>query len=221
MVGKYYRLWFPKEESIKVMKVFIGKYRNWWGPYEIANLLQKVNVSEDRCDKLGDWLADTRLSTFCNWIYSKRNRTVKVRIDVHDTWSMDSTLAYIILPMLKQLRRTTHGASDVDDKDVPKVLRSTSAPVKENEWDIDDNCFDRWDWVLDEMIWAFGQVNEDWEEQYHNKDGEWHFEDRENDMREIVWDKKPVIDKKGLKAHRKRMRNGFRLFGKYYSGLWD
>ena len=203
------------------MKVFIGKYHSWWGPHQIVDLLQKVGVSEDRCDKVGHWLADTQLSTFCNWIYSKRNRTIKVRIDDHDTWSMDSTLAYIILPMLKQLRRTTHGASAVDDKDVPKVLRSTSAPVKENEWDIDDNCFDRWDWVLDEMIWAFGQVNEDWEEQYHNKDGEWHFEDRENDMREIVWDKKPVIDKKGLKAHRKRMRNGFRLFGKYYSGLWD
>ena len=203
------------------MKVFIGKYHNWWGPFEIAFLLQKVGVREDRCDKFGQWLADTQLSTFCNWIYSKRNRTIKVRIDDHDTWSMDSTLAYIILPMLKQLRRTTHGASEVDDKDVPKVLRSTSAPVKENEWDIDDNCFDRWDWVLDEMIWAFGQVNEDWEDQYHKEAGESHYEDIENDMSELVWDKKPVIDKKGLKAHRKRMNNGFRLFGKYYSGLWD
>ena len=203
------------------MKVFIGKYRNWWGPHQIVDLLQKVGVSENRCDKLGQWLADTQLSTFCNWIYSKRNRTIKVRIDDYDTWSMDSTLAYIILPMLKQLRRTTHGASDVDDKDVPKVLRSTSAPVKENEWDADDNFFDRWDWVLDEMIWAFSQVNEDWEDQYHKEAGESHYEDIENDMSELVWDKKPVIDKKGLKAHRKRMNNGFRLFGKYYSGLWD
>ena len=175
------------------MKVYIGPYKNWIGPYQFANLLQKVGVSEDRCGELGKWLADTQLSTFCNWIDNKRIRNIQVRIDEYDTWSMDSTLAYIILPMLKQLRRTTHGASAVDDKDVPKVLRSTSAPVKENEWDIDDNCFDRWDWVLDEMIWAFSQVNH--EQLFMN--------DNSTD------------------SYGKRMQNGFRLFGKYYSGLWD
>ena len=203
------------------MKVFIGKYRNWWGPYEIAFLLQKVGVREDRCDKFGQWLADTRLSTFCNWIYSKRNRTVKVRIDVHDTWSMDSTLAYIILPMLKQLKETKHGAPNVDDKDVPKELRSSSAPKTKNEWIADDNRDARWDWVLDEMIWAFSQTNKDWENEYYKELGEHHFEDTENNMSELVWDKKPVIDNSGLKNHQKRINRGFELFGKYYCNLWD
>ena len=175
------------------MKVFIGKYPRWWGPHQIVDLLQKVGVSEDRCDKLGDWLFDTQLSNFCDWIDSKRKRKIQVRIDKYDTWSMDSTLAHIILPMLKQLKETKHGAPDVDDKDVPKKLRSTSAPVKENEWDTDDNWFDRWDWVLDEMIWTFSQVNH--EELFMN--------DNSTD------------------SYGKRMKNGFRLFGKYYSGLWD
>ena len=158
------------------MKVYIGPYKNWIGPYQLADLLQKVGVSEHRCGKLGKWLADTQLSTFCNWIDNKRVRNIQVRIDKYDTWSMDSTLAYIILPMLKQIKETKHGAPNIDDKDVPKKLRSTSAPVKENEWDTDDNWFDRWDWVLDEMIWTFSQVNEDWEDQYHKEGGEWHFE---------------------------------------------
>ena len=112
------------------MKVFIGKYPQWWGPYQIADLLQKVGVSEDRCDKLGDWIADTQLSNFCNWVESKRKRKIQVRIDKYDTWSMDVTLSYIILPMLKQLKETKHSAADVDDKDVPKKLRSTSSPKK-------------------------------------------------------------------------------------------
>ena len=204
------------------MKVFIGKYPRWWGPYQIADLLQKVGMSENQCDKIGNWIADTQLSNFCNWVESKRKRKIQVRIDKYDTWSMDSTLSYIILPMLKQLKETKHSAADVNDKDVPKKLRSTSAPKKENDWDSDDNLFARWDWVLDEMIWAFGQVNEDWQDQYYKEPrGEWHTKDPENDISEIVWDKKPVIDTKGLKAHNKRMQNGFRLFGKYYSNLWD
>jgi hypothetical protein len=52
---------------------------------------------------------------------------------------------------------------------------------------------DRWDWVLDEMIYAFsykveesnGKDDENWRENY------------------------------------KRVDNGFRLFGKYYQNLWD
>jgi molybdopterin molybdotransferase len=42
-----------------------------------------------------------------------------------------------------------------DDIDVPEELRSTSAPPKENEYDTDANHFARWDWVMDEMIFAF------------------------------------------------------------------
>ena len=145
-------------EPEKIMKVFIGKYPQWWGPYQIADLIQKVGLSEDRCDKLGDWFADTPIYTFCNWVDSKRKRKIQVRIDKYDTWNMESTLSYIIIPMLKQLKETKHGSPNVDDTDMPKELRSTSAPEKENEWDIDDNWHDRWNWVLDEMIWAFEKI---------------------------------------------------------------
>jgi len=94
---------------------------------------------------------------------------------------------------------------------------------KEHDWETDDNWEARWDWVLDEMIWAFSQINdnEGWEREYYVKAGEWHFEDEKDGMSEMVWDKKPVIDNKGIKAHRARMQNGFILFGKYYTGLWD
>ena len=38
-----------------------------------------------------------------------KSRKVKIKIDRHDTYSMDHTLALIILPMLVQLRNTKHG----------------------------------------------------------------------------------------------------------------
>ena len=124
---------------------------------------------------------------------------IEVRIDKEDTWSMDYTLAHVILPMLKQLKETKHGSPFTDDADVPEELRSTSAEPKENKWDTDSNFHARWNWIMDEMIWAFEQkCRDDWMENYdYNK-----------------W------DSEGVKAHQDRMSNGFKLFGKYYENLW-
>jgi hypothetical protein len=114
--------------------------------------------------------------------------------------------------MLVQLKDTTHGAPCVDDLDVPEELRSTNAPPKENDYDADAYWFDRWDWVLDEMIWSFNEKNKDnWQEQYYGP-----YIEKEDDLGEFEW-----IDDVGRKVHQERMSNGFRLFGKYYENLWD
>jgi len=151
-----------------------------------------------------------------NWIwFDRRTQKVKVRIDRWDTWSMDHTLAPIILPMLVQLKATKHGAPLVDDKDVPKELKSTNAPLKENEWDIDDWHFKRWDWVMDEMIWAFEQKCRDhWEDDYYGPYIE--SEDKRELFGRFEW-----TDDEGRKKHQERMSNGFRLFGTYFENLWD
>jgi hypothetical protein len=203
------------------MHIKIGPYKDFYGIYHFTDMLHKIGVSEDRCDKIGNWLAETWIDDACEWADKKRTRNIKVRIDKYDTWSMDTTLAHIILPMLHQLKETKHGCPDVNDEDVPKKLRVREATHHDGE--TDDNWEARWDWVLDEMIWAFSQMNEneDWEKEYCVKPGEWHFEDKKDGMSEMVWDKKAVIDNKGIKAHRARMQNGFILFGKYYTGLWD
>lgn len=130
------------------------------------------------------------------------SHSVKVKIHKYDTWSMDHTLALIILPMLKQLKETKHSAPFVDMKDVPKELRATKKQLNEylKGGDTDPHHFKRWDWILDEMIWAFEQKwRDDWMEDYdYNK-----------------W------DSEGIKAHQDRMSNGFRLFGTYFENLWD
>ena len=150
-------------------------------------------------------------------------RKIEVHIDEYDTWSMDHTLSYIIAPMLKQLKATTHGAPYVDDEDVPEHLRSTAAKPKKDENDTDEFHFDRWDWVLDEMIWAFEQhdngdskffdhtESEKYREQYGDSD-EFHF----NEMIKLI-----KVDRDGLDAWHSRKNNAFKLFGKYYQSLWD
>jgi hypothetical protein len=150
------------------MKIYKSNYRyHWVSPYTILKAVcfwEKdddvfYNHEDTPGHKYDKWVA--RLEPICkawmkflDFVHPKINY---VKIDRYDTWSMDHTLADIILPMLKQLKTTKHGSPSVDDQDVPEGLglRSTEAGPKENEWDTDDNWFKRWDWVLDEMIFAF------------------------------------------------------------------
>ncbi len=144
----------------------------------------------------------------------RKNRAEKIEIESFDTWSMDSTLALIIHPMLVQLKDTTHGAPCVDDIDVPEELRSTNAPPKENDYDTDAYWFDRWDWVLDEMIWSFNEKNkDDWKNDFY---GPYTESEDDTSFGDFEW-----IDDEGMKSHQARISNGFRLFGKYYENLWD
>lgn len=231
------------------MKVKIGKYKNWIGPYQIAEKLcfwakketdkYGFKHTADWVHNFGTWLSggddkDSLLLKFCLWLESKRQRTIKVKIDRWDTWSMDSTLAYIILPMLKQLKETKHGAPLVDDADVPEHLRSTTAPPKENEYDTDDNHFKRWDWVMDEMIFAFEcKLDDSWEDAFRSgeHDTVWIPIDKDGkavskeDAKFFRMDNGPnhtyECDYEGMKVVQNRINNGFCLFGKYYQGLWD
>ena len=153
-----------------------------------------------------------------NWIwFDRRTQKVKVRIDKWDTWSMDHTLAPIILPMLIQLKATKHGAPWVAVADVPKELRPTKKDINAYNKDgrTDDKFFERWDYVLDEMIWAFEQKNRDhWEDDYYGPYIE--SEDKRELFGRFEW-----IDDEGRQKHQERMTNGFKLFGKYYENLWD
>lgn len=142
-------------------------------------------------------------------------RQIEIRIDKFDTWSMDHTLALIIVPMLKQLHATKHGAPMTDDEDVPEHLRSTAAPPKENNWDVDANHFKRWDWIMDEMIWAMEQVIKDDDGKFYD----YSEVDEEADVNTQVQQIK--IDRAGLQQYHERMQKGCLLFGKYFQSLWD
>jgi hypothetical protein len=223
------------------MKVYISRYRNHWlSPYTI---LEKVcfwekdkdifyNLDDKPDNKYEKWVNLLNplcvcLNKFLDFVHP---RVEYVKIDYWDTWNMDRTLGLIALPMLKQLKDKKHGAPYVDDGDVPDELKSTSAPPKENEWDTDENHFKRWDWVMDEMIFAFEHhLDDSWEEEYRSGEMDWKSVPCE-------WDEngKPTMykvkdgpkhtykcDYDGMEVVHKRIENGFRLFGKYYLGLWD
>ena len=239
------------------MKIYIGPYTNWIGPYQIAEkiLFWMDKNKDERVHKFGEFLAHglykktaedekrllnsdlptTWLYKLCNWIESKKKRKVLIRIDRYDTWNMGDTLALIILPMLKQLKKDKHGSPYVDDDDVPELLRSTNAPPKENEWDIDDMHHARWDYVIDEMIWAFEQLSDpDHEEKFSSGECDYYFEKLDEKTYNPISGKMESLsqmkegpkhtfktDYDALKKHHERIQNGTRLFGKYFQNLWD
>jgi hypothetical protein len=124
--------------------------------------------------------------------------------------------------MLKQLRKTQHGAPMTDDEDVPENLRSTAAKPKKNDWDTDSNHFKRWDWIMKEMIWAFNEHSKDRDPDFWIKKPKYKWVEKEGtDFSEMVTVKEGVFDEAKAKAYWGRKENGFRLFGKYYMNLWD
>lgn len=201
------------------MKVKIGPYLQWWGAYQICDQFQKIGVSEDTTYKMGQWLSETWVQTVCEWIYSKRKRTVKIHIDHYDVWSMDSTLSPIILPMLKRLKEVKHGSPCVDDGDAPWYLNSKINSSDDEADPTDLAIHKRWAWVLDEMIWTFEQLTEeDWEARYSKETKELREPD---DFMADVFKYKTQYDWDGMKKHNAAIDNGLRLFGKYFRALWD
>lgn len=201
------------------MKVYINNYKSHWiSPYTIVEYMffwtewskcarAKGIVPDNEwvhapawSDKLANIIEP--ISHIIKFVWEKVDRKIDyVKIDRWDTWSMDSTLTKIILPMLEQLKASKGGSPNVDDQDVPEYLRSYMAQPKEHEWDTDDLWHMRWQWVMDEMLFAFEKLNEDdWEQEFY-KDKEW--------------------DKEGWTKVDNRIQNGLTLFGKYFRALWD
>jgi len=138
-----------------------------------------------------------------NYLYDKFGYTptqkIEVKIDEWDTWNMDETLAHIVAPMLKQLKRKKHS--------YPADLPSQEA----------------WNEILDKIIFSFDSKLHDWEDQFHsgvqdvvwvnNNDGTSSMEKGPNDTYKI--------DVEGMSKYQSRIDEGFSLFGKYYEHLWD
>lgn len=165
-------------------------------------------------------------------------RRVHVEVDGFDTWSLDHTLALIILPALIQLKNTKHGVpSEFVERTGGDFDRNYCFEfLKEDDDLVFDKLCDQWEEVLDKMIWSFQQlsIDDDYDSKYHHG------------HMEIGWEKTPqkypdpvtgkmehmfqMVDKNpgehwydhvGHQLHDKRIQEGLELFGKYYRSLWD
>lgn len=171
--------------------------------------------------------------------YQKNNRRkVNVKIDNFDTWNADKTLAYIIYPMLIQLRDTKQGVPGVlvDDVGGEDYADQDSFDFyKESHKEAWEVGAERWDEILDKMIWSFQQiVDGDYDSKYHHGKADYEFVESDKTYPNPITgkleatyqmvDKNPNdhwYDHVGHRLHEERIQEGLELFGKYFRNLWD
>lgn len=233
------------------MRVYIGPYPKWFSTEKLESKWLEWrhkkpvwDISESEYTKLDRAVVrvldawQTVLNCTVNKIQEERNRTEKVRIHDWDIWNADRTMALVILPLLKELKDAKQGTPIVDLEDVPKELHPTKKQQREFEktGTTDEKFQQRWDYVLDAMIWSFQEIVED-------LPGEDQFVSGESD---IVWTKVDAqgnevgddfdgvaysrmsrgpndtfkIDSQGLDEYHNRIKYGTTMFGKYFTALW-
>ena len=124
-------------------------------------------------------------------------RKSKVVIESHDIWQLDSTLNLIIAPSIAAFIESNHGGPNVELEDVPAELWPSRDPAwqalseYDRFWKIDIYFFDRWNYILKEMYFAFARA------EYPN-----------------------TVGVESVDKYDDRVTNGLRLFAKYYQHLW-
>jgi hypothetical protein len=229
------------------MKINIGPYRGDLIPirrlekrYEYWRRPETYYLPEEEYTKYDkivfgffDWLENI-VRPINRWS-NNRKRKIKIHVDYYDVWGADHTLGMIIAPTLKKLKEHQHGYPHVDDEDVPEELRMNDADREklENNGEVDSKHEARWNYILDEMIWAFEQHADPYDGEtqfFHNPEqlemvftpvegmpaSSLSFNHQKDPTKPPYW-----RDDEGLKKHHERKRNGVRLFAKYYECLWD
>ncbi len=229
------------------MKVYLGPYDHWFQPatwfkkwmlwwygfsdnqhWHVIQRLKRNTIEElDSCeDRIRECWVYRVLNIFERWVANHTERKIKIRIDNYDVWNLGDTVALIALPMLYEFKRQgIQGAPHVDDEDVPEYLRSSAAPpLTEDEQStghVDKLWHPRWEWIVNEMIWAFEQVNDpDADSQFHtDADPEKPSDEEGISFQEMFSRRK--FDSEGYDKFYARKSNGLRLFGKYLEALWN
>jgi len=143
----------------------------------------------------------------------------KIKIEPFDIWNVDITLSKIIVPVLKHYRDNSESHGIVDVVDIPTRIvwasrKDPNAPPVGDERVMSQIA---WNYILNEMIWAFTEQAKDDEPTFY------HEEQKDPSWKQVAFLKEHVYyhDAEGDKQYNERKQNGFRLFGKYFTSLWS
>jgi hypothetical protein len=164
-------------------------------------------------------------------------KKVDIHIDKYDSWNASHTMAYVILPILLQLRDTANSipASFGDNgmEGIDGQMTFVFYQTSHNE--AFDQCVKNWEEVLNKMIWSFQQlVHDDYDELYHHGTAQYSWRETDETYLDPITKKlektyemidtnpnEHWYDIEGHRLHEQRIQEGLELFGKYFTNLWD
>lgn len=164
-------------------------------------------------------------------------RKIDITVDEFDTWNCDNTLAHLIYPMLCQLRDTNNSVpnefSDVGGESYE--YQASFDFYQESYNEAFSNGIDRWQEVLDKMIWSFEQlVHENYSDKYQHGSPKVEFEKTDKiypnsitgktEPTYVMVDRDSIenwTDYNGITLAEERIQEGIDLFAKYYRSLWN
>lgn len=130
----------------------------------------------------------------------EQERHVSVHIEDFDVYSMDNTLAHVVVPMLKKLKSVKIGIPGDLVHEIHEFNEQSELHLDLTAKELDKLEFEqaekKWNDIMDKMIWSFEQAMNDYEDLYEE------------------------VAKGELESYEKKLAEGFNLFGKYYRSLW-
>ena len=93
----------------------------------------------------------------------RKNRAFNIYIDDFDTWSLDYTLSHIIHPALIRLKEIKHGYPELwEDGMVTHHNYDRQLHFDFIDEEVETKyLINKWNDILDKMIYAFGRIKED------------------------------------------------------------
>lgn len=193
------------------MKVNIGKYTEWFGPFQLAKSLcfwvkdvkdeYGFYSKPDWVHNFGDFLAhgfspdeshkpkNERIHKErpVTWLYNfllwiDSKKSRRVKIHI-DRWDTWNLYNTLALIILPLLKQFKENLHGYPNVDINDIPEEIKLSNKDSE----ENCWEKemvyWIWILDEMIWTFEQLQPDynWEEQYYSGECDIYFEAVEPD----------------------------------------
>lgn len=167
--------------------------------------------------------------------YQKNNRKkVDIHIDKYDSWNAGHTMAYIILPILIQLRDTSNSIPSSFADDGIGSSQETFEFYKDDKQAFEKSV-ENWNETLNKMIWSFQQlVHDDYDQLYHHGHAKFEWKELDETVYNPMTNKHEKTyemidtnpndhwyDVQGHKLHEERIQEGLELFGKYFTNLWD
>jgi hypothetical protein len=197
-----------------------------------------MNVGETAFYNIIETIQSKVVNQVNAWLSSRER--ANIRIDDWDTFSLDHTLALVILPALKKFKETGRGSIWIDDIDVPDDIKSiASKPYDSSIGELDEFYEARSNYIIDAMIYSFEKIVDDsWQNEFYsyendtiggfdyiavdydgNKVDEDTYEGKV--LYELKNDNRMKIDNVGIEAVEDKIDFGLLMFGKYYRGLWQ